>query len=110
MNDIRPAHLTSEQTSAIVDAVKGIDLSTTDAWGDLDILSTSTQIEAIEVFEDEIRGTDRYFEGPVNVHVTLEYSDDVTLSETFPGRFSGRFVDGQIRIESLHVDTSSFTN
>ncbi len=101
--------LTSRQARDIADAVRGLEVSTTEAWSDLDLLSSHTHVEAVEVFEDEIRLSGTHFEGPVNVHVTLQYSDDVTWSETFPGRFNGSLNGSEILIEGLQVDTSSFT-
>jgi hypothetical protein len=88
--------------------VKHLELSTTKAWDDLDVLSSNTRIEAIEVFEDEIRQAGDKFEGPINVHVTLQYSEDVMLSETFPGRFEGEWKNSKPSIYSVTVDTSSF--
>ncbi|MBH5371553.1 hypothetical protein [Bradyrhizobium glycinis] len=52
----------------------------------------------VEAFEDEIRKHGHRFEGPLNVHVTLQYPEGVTLSETFPGRFGG-VIRGSNRVE-----------
>jgi hypothetical protein len=99
----------TEKARAIAAAVRDIELSTTDAWSDLNILSSNTHIEAIEVFEDEIRQTDDgRFEGPINIHVTLQYPENVTMSETFPGRFEGGWKGNRPSIEKVAVDTSSF--
>lgn len=96
------------KVSEIVTAVRNIELAETSAWGDLDVLSSCTSIEGIEVFEDEIRAHGEAFEGPINVHVTLQYPEDVTMSETFPGRFEGRWKADKPVIEKVSVDTSSF--
>jgi|SRR5580700_4302820 hypothetical protein len=93
---------------AIADAVRQVELSTMEAWSDLDMLSSNTHIEAIEVFEDEIRERDGKFQGPINIHVTLEYADNVTLSDTFPGRFEGEWKQDRPLINRVAVDTSSF--
>jgi Predicted pPIWI-associating nuclease len=92
----------------IAEAIRDIDLTETGAWGDLDVLSSRTMIDAIEVFEDEIRSDGEAFEGPINVHVTLQYPEDVTMSETFPGRFEGKWKANRPVIENVSVDTSSF--
>lgn len=91
----------------IAEAVRSIELTETAAWSDLDVLSSRTMIEAIEVFEDEIRAFGDTFEGLINVHVTLQYSE-ITMSETFPGRFEGRWKANKPVIENVSVDTSSF--
>jgi hypothetical protein len=98
-----------KQTQAIADAVRKVEIVGTEAWSELDVLSSNTLVEAIEVFEDEIRFDGERFEGPINVHVTLRYSENVTLSETFPGRFEARWKDNGPSIDRLFVDTSSFT-
>jgi hypothetical protein len=99
----------AEKARAIATAVREIELSTTDAWSELDILSSNTQVEAIEVFEDEIRqANDGKFEGPINMHVTLQYPENITMFETFPGRFEGTWKDNRPSIEKVTVDSSSF--
>lgn len=102
------ASKSSERNRLIADAVRNLELSATKAWNDLDVLSSNTYIEAIEVFEDEIRESGGKFAGPINVHVTLQYPEDVTLSETFPGRFEGQWKDDRPLINTVMVDTSSF--
>jgi hypothetical protein len=99
----------TKQALAIAEAVRKLELSETEAWADLDVLSSNTHVEAIEVFEDEIRYDGNRYEGPINVHVTLRYPENVTLSETFPGRFEAKWKGGRPSIESVRVDTSSFT-
>ena len=108
--DQKAKQLSSDKARVLADAVRNTELAETEAWADLDILSTNTHIEAVEVFEDEIRSDGERFEGPINVHVTLQYSDDVTLSETFPGRFEGSWKSGAPSVERITVDTSSFTD
>ena len=54
-----PETVSTEKTRAIADAVRNVELSKMEAWSDLDVLSSNTHIEAIEVFEDEI-WTDRW--------------------------------------------------
>ncbi|WP_315707343.1 MULTISPECIES: hypothetical protein [unclassified Bradyrhizobium] len=97
------------QAHAIAEAVRSLQLTQTEVWNELDALSFNTQVEAVEVFEDEIRVNGARFEGPINVHVTLGYPENVTLSETFPGRFEARWRDDAPSIDRVFVDTSSFT-
>lgn len=99
----------SRQTHEIAEAVRNVEIVGTEAWSELDLLSSSTLIEAVEVFEDEIRFDGTRFAGPINVHVTLRYGKDVTLSETFPGRFEARWKGDAPSIDRILVDTSSFT-
>jgi hypothetical protein len=99
-----------EQARAIADEVRKIEISDTEAWTELDVLSSDTGVESIEVFEDEIRSKGDRFEGPINVHVVLRYPKNVTLSETFPGRFEGSWEGEKPSIDRLLVDTSSFTS
>ena len=103
-----PSAASTRKTRAIADAVRQVELSTMEAWSDLDVLSSNTHIEAVEVFEDEIRESDGKFQGPINIHVTLQYPENVTLSDTFPGRFEGEWKQDRPFINRVAVDTSSF--
>jgi hypothetical protein len=100
--------VSTKKAHAIAEAVRNIELSTMEAWSDLDRLSSNTHVEAIEIFEDEIRLTGSRFQGPINLHVTLQYPENVTLSETFPGRFEGEWRKDRPFIDRVVVDTSSF--
>lgn len=96
---------------AVATAVREIDLSGTEAWADLDALSSNTHVDSVEVFADEIKVRGGSFEGPINVHCTLNYgngADGLTVSETFPGRFEGSLSPAGPVILRLKVDTSSF--
>jgi hypothetical protein len=96
----------------IGEAVQGMDFHDTQAWSDLDLLSTSTQIDTVETFENEIRFEGDQFQGPVTWYVVLRYGlhtgDPLETSESFPGTFHGRLVDGEAVIDDMTVDTSSF--
>ncbi len=92
----------------IAAAVRNLEFTETEAWSDLDALSSNTRIEAVEVFEDAIRYVGEKFQGPINVHVSLQYPEDVTFTETFPGRFEGKWKEGEPLIDRVAVDTSSF--
>jgi hypothetical protein len=96
----------------IAQAVQGLDYSTTEAWQDLSLLSTATQIDTVETFESEIRVEADQFQGPVTWYVVLRYGmntpDPVETSESFPGTFQGRVVNNIPIVDSMTVDTSSF--
>lgn len=100
-----------EKAKAIAAAVRDVDLAEMEAWNDLDVLSTQTRVDEIEVFLDQIKEVQDGYEGALNVHCTLEYGDSgdsFTLSETFPGRFRAQKADNGIQVTSLIVDTSGF--
>ncbi|OCX29104.1 hypothetical protein QU42_19395 [Bradyrhizobium sp. UASWS1016] len=109
MTNRKSPPLKLDQRRSLAEAVRATELAGTEAWDDLDILSSNTHVEAIEVFEDEIRFDGNRIEGPINVHVTLQYSEDVVLSESFPGRFEASWENGKPSIKRIVVDTSSFT-
>ncbi|ABS61954.1 conserved hypothetical protein [Parvibaculum lavamentivorans DS-1] len=97
----------------IVRILRATDVSTTDAWQDLSVLSFNTVVDSLETFEDEIFVTDKHFFGPILWHVTLNYDDDdggITISESFPGKFEGELSDdgGTITVSQVTADTSSF--
>jgi hypothetical protein len=95
-----------------VDAVRRLELDQTEALRAIRLLSSKTTVEALEFFEDEIRMTDTTFAGPVLWHVQLVFQnaeDDITLSESFPGTFQGRFDGDEAVVERLTADTRSFT-
>ncbi|CAN7296017.1 hypothetical protein LJR235_001414 [Pararhizobium sp. LjRoot235] len=96
----------------IVEAVQAMDHQDTQAWSDLDLLSTSTQIDTVETFENEIRFDGDQFEGPLTWYVVLRYGmntdDPLETSESFPGTFHGRVVESDPVIDDMTVDTSSF--
>ena len=108
MTEDVPGLVPTKKAHAIAEAVRNVELSTTEAWSDLDVLSSHTQVEAIEVFEDEIRQSGNRFQGPINLHVVLQYPDDVMFSETFPGRFEGEWKEDEPLIYRIAVNTSSF--
>lgn len=96
----------------IVEAVQMMDHHDTQAWSDLDLLSTSTLIDTVETFENEIRFDGDKFEGPLTWYVVLRYGmntdDPLETSENFPGTFHGRVVESDPVIDDMTVDTSSF--
>lgn len=95
----------------VADAVRAVEFTETDAWGHLDVLSMATEVDNLEVFEDEILLEGNKFSGSLLWHVTLVYHDpegDLTLTESFPGSFEGRIRDGRADVEFVTADTSSF--
>ncbi|MCM5554077.1 hypothetical protein [Pleomorphomonas sp. NRK KF1] len=96
----------------IVEAVQTMNYQDTQAWSDLDLLSTSTQVDTVETFEKEIRFKEDEFQGPLTWYVVLRYgmntNDPLETSESFPGTFRGRIVDSEPVIDDMTVDTSSF--
>ena len=66
----RASSAASKQSHEIAEAVRNVEIADTEAWRDLDSLSSNTLVDAVEVFEDEIRFDGTRFEGPINVHVT----------------------------------------
>ncbi len=96
----------------IIEAVQAMDYQDTQAWSDLDLLSTSTQIDTVETFENEIRFDGDQFQGPLTWYVVLRYGmntdDPLETSESFPGTFHGRIVDSEPVIDDMTVDSSSF--
>jgi carbohydrate-binding DOMON domain-containing protein len=97
----------------ITDAVQAHEFVQTEAWGALAALSSDTQIETVETFDDEVRIEGNSFAGPLIWYVKLRYGQEQTedylvLSESFPGHFEGRFEGEEPIIEQMTADTSSF--
>ena len=107
--------LTSEDREKLVDTIhdlKSDDLAKFPGWTELAELSSNTQLEDIEVFEDEIIEEGGRRVVPVNVYVTLNYRDsegDETFHDAFPGSVVVEVdEDGHLVIRDMSVDTSSF--
>ena len=97
----------------IVEIVQSSNLVESDAWSDLEALSSNTSVDAVEVDPaGVILQADGSFEGSANVYVSLDYgpkADGVHTTESFIGRFRGRVPNGQPpTIEAFSVDTSPF--
>ena len=96
---------------AVAATARDIEVSETEAWDDLDALSSNTHVDDIEVFTDEIKLRADIVEVPVNVHCTLTYGNDkdgLTLSEAFPGRSEGTLSPDCPFLRRMTVDTSGF--
>lgn len=97
----------------IADAVKEVELSEMPAWADLDILSTHTRVEGLDVEpEAVVLGENGTFSGVVNIYVSLQYGSDsddgFTSSDSFLGEFNGHFDGEDPIIDDVTVDTSEF--
>ncbi|MER8709332.1 hypothetical protein NKH80_04185 [Mesorhizobium sp. M0904] len=103
---------TTARRQQVIEAVQAKDYQETQAWSDLDALSSSTQVDTIETFEKEIRFDGNDFQGPLTWYVVLRYgmdtADPLETSESFPGTFHGSLVDEVPVIQDMTVDTSSF--
>jgi hypothetical protein len=120
MVQVKQANLaTPEQADRIAEVIadKAPDLTEYSAWDKLDALSSNTEIEAVEVLENQVFIEDNDFAGNCVVYVQLNYGQgrDMTgMTANFPGRFRGHFEDfdddnnNVIIVDDIEVDTSSF--
>lgn len=106
MNDL------SSQQKKIAQLIQGSDVLTGEVGRQLDILSSNTVINAIETFSDEIQIEQDKFVAPINVYVTLNYGradERIEWAECFPGEIRGSLVNGDLKLDTTHIDTRSFT-
>lgn len=100
------------RVSAIMQAVSDYDVTQSEAWSDLDELSTHTYVDDVEVDPEGILIDGDSFKGIMNIYVLLQYGSDsqegFQTSDAFLARFTGHFEDGHASIDSLQVDTSPF--
>ena len=98
--------------SAVLQAASDYDLTQSDAWSDLDELSTHTYVDDVEVDPDGIKIEGNNFKGILNVYVLLQYGKDndegFQASDAFRGQFSGHFEGDLAIIDHISVDTSPF--
>ncbi|WP_114857438.1 hypothetical protein [Azospirillum brasilense] len=98
----------------IADAIHeltGDDFHRFTGWRHLEELSSYTEIEDVEVFEDEIAVENDELKVPANIYVSLNYRDkdgDESFHDAFPGAFTVSIKDGEAVISDMTVDTSSF--
>jgi hypothetical protein len=101
------------QVADILKAIKAYDLTSSSAWSALDVLSSHTFLDGVEVDPDGIIVKGKDFRGPISVYVVLKYSepneDKFETSDSFMGEFDGHF-DEQEKpvIDHVIVDTSPF--
>lgn len=84
-----------------------------EAAADLDVLSTHTQIEAIEASPDGVFWTvqGRAFEAIATIYVVLNYGssrDSDAMSDSYPAYVYGTFSDEKASVIRITVDTQSF--
>jgi hypothetical protein len=97
----------------IARALERYDLSSDDAWSELDQLSTHTLLEGLEVDpEGVVVDQNGHFKGVMNVYVTLQYDKDehdgFKTSDSFLGSFEGHMEGDAPKVDSVKVDTSPF--
>lgn len=101
------------KVARIAELIRDIDVTDLAIWDDLDILSTHTFVDDVEVLEDGIViRPDDTFSGVFNIYVSLQYGanndEGFTTSDSFLVSFDGHFEDNQPVIDSSSVDTSAF--
>jgi hypothetical protein len=103
----RPARV-----EAIMRAVSEYDLTQSDAWADLDALSTHTYVENLEVDPEGVVIDDDRFKGIMNVYVLLQYGpsnqEGFQTSDAFRAWFDGHFQGQGAIIDRVKVDISPF--
>lgn len=102
---------TPDKRQIVSNALKKADITSLDGWAVLEELSSRTDLDGVEYFEDEITLKDNEFSGPINVYVVLNYGDKgdmATMSGAFPGSIQGHFEGQNPKIDRIVVDTSSF--
>lgn len=108
--------LSEAERHKVADAVGHLNLSEHPKWwATLSALSSKTEFDGLEVFEDEIvrdaGATTKAFTGNANVYVKLVYGgnqDQAWTADSFPLRFTGHFDGVKVVIDDISVDTSSF--
>jgi hypothetical protein len=110
-----PVPIEDERSLKIAEAVSNLaadDLMSFGAWQSLDELSSNTIFDGIEANPDGIFETeDHKFQAIADVYVTLQYGgkkDGTSMSDAYPAKVSGTIDAGEVKIEAIDVDTSSF--
>src|SRR5271170_2564316 len=96
------ANQINERQRRVAKALRALDFADTEAKEALSRLASSINLESMELFEDEIQVTGATFRGPALWHVQLLFNNpdgDMTVSESFPGSFEGRFEDEKPVVE-----------
>ena len=101
------------QIADIVKAMQEFDITSDQAWSDLDELSTHTLFDGLEVDPDGVIIKGSNFKGPISVYVLLQYGSDsddgFTTSDAFMGEFDGHFdASKKPVIDTVTIDTSPF--
>lgn len=101
----------NQKRQLIAEAIRATPPEDTDGWEALSVLSGNTQVETVEVFEDEISISGDKFLGPIVWHVDLIYRDpdgDIHQSDSYPGTVSGLVRGTEVVIEHMTADTRAF--
>ncbi len=100
------------ETRAVADALAAFQLDESGAWGDLQVLAQSVNVDALELDEDSVvvseSGT---YTAIAYVYLALGYGkgdDAFTTSASFRADLSGNINHGVATIEALDIDTSPF--
>lgn len=98
--------------AAVMQVMSDFDLTESQAWSDLDALSSNTYIDDLEVDPEGVIIEENEFKGVMNVYVVLHYGgnddDAFDTSDAFRGQFSGHFDEDKAVVDSVTVDTSPF--
>ena len=94
-----------------VGAVRAAKTQETSGWREIVKLSPRASLVELETFDNELIIRDDTFQGSVLWHVQLKFADgddEVVLTDSFPGIFSGMFVDDAANLMDVTADTSGF--
>jgi hypothetical protein len=103
-----------DRIDAILRAIEEFDIVGSEGWGNLDELSSNTELEGVEPNPEGIfESPDMTFQAIGSVYVTLNYGgkqDSTSMSDSYPFHAFGRFEpDGHALVQQFKVDTSSFS-
>jgi hypothetical protein len=98
---------------AIMDAVSAVELKSTEAWNDLNKLSSHARVVGIEAVPGGVFLTESGtgFAAAATVYVDLNDggNESFVSSDSFPAEVRGHIeTDGHATIDAISVDTSSF--
>ena len=98
-------------SAKLLEKVYSIDFTETHAWGDLDLLSSHTHFNGLNL--DTASGVivgDRYIV-PGTVFVELSYgneNDGTSFHDAYPISVEFKYADGEIQLIEISTDTRSF--
>lgn len=103
----------AERLDRIARAAEALDITgRPELWGELSRLADEAEFSGARVPPDGIVLTGERFQGIVNISVRLRYwpqdEEPFTDTWTFPAIFEGRFRNGEVAIDSIEVNTTSF--
>jgi Predicted pPIWI-associating nuclease len=115
LNKLTPV-VDRERSDAVIKAVSKCDVRESNAWSDLNELSTHTQFEEIDAVPEGIFERGDRFSASATVYVTLQYGsnpeEEVSSSDEFPAAIDGHFEQEndstKAVIDNISIDTSSF--